>query len=45
MRLTTVAVLLGVASATTMAQINVGEQKAEANLPFTKTTVSTFELP
>ncbi len=27
------------------AQVNVGEQKAEATLPFTMTTVSTFELP
>jgi glucose/arabinose dehydrogenase len=45
MRVAKVAVLLTLASATTMAQINVGEQKAEANLPFTMTTVSTFELP
>ena len=45
MRLPSVAVLFSLASATTMAQINVGEQKAEANLPFTMTTVSTFELP
>ena len=45
MRLAKVAVLFSLASATTMAQINVGEQKAEANLPFTMTTVSTFELP
>jgi glucose/arabinose dehydrogenase len=27
------------------AQVNVGEQKPEASLPFTMTTVSTFELP
>ena len=45
MRLAKVAVLFGLASATTLAQINVGEQKAEANLPFTMTAVSTFELP
>ena len=45
MRLAKVAVLVSLASATTVAQINVGEQKAEANLPFTMTTVSTFELP
>ena len=45
MRLAKVAVLFSLASATTMAQINVGGQKAEANLPFTMTTVSTFELP
>ena len=45
MRLAKVAVLFSLASATTVAQINVGEQKAEANLPFTMTTISTFELP
>jgi glucose/arabinose dehydrogenase len=45
MRLAKVAVLFSLASATTVAQINLGEQKAEANLPFTMTTVSTFELP
>src|SRR5260370_748624 len=27
------------------AQVNVGEQKTEASLPFTMTTVTTFELP
>src|ERR1700693_2279434 len=27
------------------AQVNVGEQKPEASLPFTMTTVATFELP
>ena len=27
------------------AQVNVGEQKAEASLPFTMTTVATFKLP
>src|SRR4029450_4953094 len=45
MRLAKVVVLFSLASATTVAQINVGEQKAEANLPFTMTTVSTFGLP
>src|SRR6185295_6080831 len=45
MRLAKVAVLLGLASVSALAQVNVGEQKAEANLPFTMTTVSTFELP
>jgi aldose sugar dehydrogenase len=45
MRLARVAVLFSLAAATTMAQVNVGEQKAETNLPFTMTTVSTFELP
>src|SRR5271155_2803623 len=27
------------------AQVNVGEQKPEASLPFTMSTVATFELP
>jgi aldose sugar dehydrogenase len=45
MRLAKVAVLFSLASATVVAQVNVGEQKAEANLPFTMTTTSTFGLP
>ena len=45
MRLAKVAVLISLASATALAQINIGEQKPEASLPFTMTTVSTFELP
>ena len=45
MRLAKIALLLSVASATGLAQINVGEQKPEANLPFTMTTTSTFGLP
>ena len=45
MRLAKIALLLTVASATGLAQINVGEQKPEANLPFTMTTTSTFGLP
>src|SRR5262245_39626786 len=45
MRLAKIALLLTVASATGLAQINVGEQKPEANLPFAMTTTSTFELP
>src|SRR4029079_75657 len=45
MRLAKVAMLVSLASATAMAQVNVGVQKAEATLPFTMTTVSTFELP
>jgi glucose/arabinose dehydrogenase len=32
-------------SAAAWAQVNVGEQKPEASLPFTMTTVNTFELP
>ena len=45
MRVARIALLVGLASATALAQINVGQQKPEANLPFTMTTVSTFELP
>src|SRR5580658_8661684 len=41
--LTLAALLLSTTAA--WAQVNVGEQKAEASLPFTMTTVSTFELP
>src|SRR3984893_18298091 len=36
---------LTLASAAAWAQVNVGEQKPKASLPFTMTTVSTFELP
>src|SRR5471032_2848877 len=32
-------------STTAWAQVNAGEQKSDANLPFTMTTVATFELP
>ena len=45
MRLAKIALLLTVASATGLAQVNVGDTKAEANLPFTMTTTSTFGLP
>ena len=45
MRLAKVALLFSLASATAAAQINVGGQPAETSLPFTMTTVSTFELP
>ena len=45
MRLAKIALLLTVASATGLAQINMGEQKPEASLPFTMTTTSTFGLP
>ena len=40
MRLAKTALLLTLASATGLAQVNVGEQKPEASLPFTMTTVS-----
>jgi glucose/arabinose dehydrogenase len=45
MRSTIVALLLGLMPVVGSAQTNVGEQKAEADVPFTMTTVSTFELP
>jgi glucose/arabinose dehydrogenase len=45
MRLAKLAVLFSLVSVATGAQINVAEQKAEANLPFTMTSLSTFELP
>src|SRR5262245_652975 len=45
MRLAKTALLVTLASAAGFAQVNVGEQKPEASLPFTMTTVSTFELP
>ncbi len=45
MKLAKAALLLTVASAAAWAQVNAGEQKPEASLPFTMTTVSTFELP
>ena len=45
MRLAKTVVLFTLMSAATWAQVNVGEQKPEASLPLTMTTVSTFELP
>ena len=45
MRVAKIALVILLASATTDAQQNVGTQKAETSLPFTMTTVSTFELP
>jgi len=45
MRLAKAAVLFTLASAAAWPQVNVGEQKAEASLPFTMTTVATFKLP
>ncbi len=44
-RLTNVLLLVVFASAPAWAQVNVGEQKAQTDVPFTMTTVSTFELP
>ena len=45
MKLAKAALLLTLASAAAWAQVNAGEQKPEASLPFTMTTVTTFELP
>src|SRR6266404_8588150 len=47
MRLAKVVLFLTLAAsaAAGWAQVNVGEQKADSNLPFNMTTVSTFELP
>src|SRR4051812_50220833 len=45
MTLAKAALLLTLVSAVTWAQVNVGEQKPEASMPFKMTTVSTFELP
>src|SRR5437868_8247038 len=45
MKLANVALLLTLASASAWAQVNAGEQKSDAGLPFTMTTVTTFNLP
>ncbi len=45
MKLAKAALLLSLASAAAWAQVNAGEQKPEASMPFTMTTVTTFELP
>ena len=45
MGLAKIVVLLAVGSATALAQVNVGDTKPEATLPFTMTTTSTFGLP
>ena len=45
MKLARAALLLAAASAAGWSQVNVGEQKPEATLPFTMTTVTTFKLP
>ena len=39
------ALLFTVASVAASAQVNIGEQKPEASVPFTMTTVATFNLP
>ena len=45
MKLAKAALLFTLASVAAWAQVNAGEQKPEASLPFTMTTVTTFELP
>src|SRR5277367_1229162 len=45
MKLMKAALLIILASAAARAQVNVGEQKPDDTLPFTMTTVNTFELP
>ena len=45
MKLARAALLLTLASSAVWAQTNVGEQQAEATLPFQLTTTVTFELP
>jgi aldose sugar dehydrogenase len=45
MRFARAALLFSLGSVTAWAQVNIGEQKPEASLPFTMTTVATFELP
>ena len=45
MRLAKAALLFTLAPVVAGAQVNVGEQKPEDNLPFTMTTVTTFKLP
>ena len=45
MKLAKAALLLTMTSAAVWAQVNAGEQKPEASMPFNMTTVSTFELP
>jgi glucose/arabinose dehydrogenase len=45
MKLAKAALLFTLASAAAWAQVNAGEQKPETSVPFTMTTVTTFELP
>jgi aldose sugar dehydrogenase len=45
MKLARAALLITMVSATAWGQVNVGEQKPEATMPFTMSTVNTFELP
>jgi glucose/arabinose dehydrogenase len=45
LKIATAALLLIVASVAVWAQVNAGEQKPEASMPFKMTTVTTFTLP
>jgi len=45
MKLATGTLLLALMSATAWAQVNGGDQKPEASVPFNMTTVATFTLP
>src|SRR3954452_15410812 len=45
MKLAKATLLLTLASAVAWPQVNIGEQKPEASVPFTMTTVATFKLP
>ena len=45
MKLVKRALLLTLASTAVWAQVNIGEQKPEASMPFTMTSVATFKLP
>jgi glucose/arabinose dehydrogenase len=45
MKLAKTGLLLTLGCVAAVAQVNVGEQKPEASLPFTMTTVATFNLP
>src|ERR1700712_2460370 len=45
MKLAKTAALLTLAALAASAQVNVGDQKPEASVPFTMTTVTTFKLP
>ena len=45
MKFAKAALLLTITSVAAWAQVNAGEQKPEASMPFTMTTVATFELP
>jgi glucose/arabinose dehydrogenase len=45
MKLAKMVLFFTLASAAAWAQVNAGEQKPEASVPFNMTTVSTFELP